>query len=354
MTQASRTVIGLLFPLLLCSCSTPDDQAAWESVPLPDISAQPVTLSVANVVNQRFRKLSDAQIEKILAHAETLVKQHFDIEVELVLTDTLSIEQVFSTLNQQVVDQRRNEIVDLENLQDWMREDMQVSVYQTLEAYSAIKQSVIDYAQPWLIDPDTRHEDFISLSYALVDTLLARLDYWVSQEAEDGNPVVDDMPYHQWVWWDSLGYDALPYDVILTNQLVASAEYYGMDVHSSLRGGITAGTTTYSKRAKLGTYAYITVYPLINDSPLLTKLRADRHYDDEQVIKYAAALLTHELGHLLLHLGHPFGKAACVMSPTVMLDYQRWYDGFDADNCKPGSMPSMVPGAAVIEYNSNW
>jgi len=354
MTQASRIVTGLFFYLLLSSCSAPDDQAAWETVPLPDISAQPVKLSVANAVNQRFRRLSDVQIERILSHAEELVKQHFDIEVELVLTDTLSIEELFSTLNEQVVNQRKQEIVDFDNLQAWMREDMQVSLYRTLEGYSAIKQSVIDYAQPWLIDPDTRHEDFISLSYALVDTLLARLDYWVSQKAEDGDPVVDDKPYHQWVWWDSLGYDALPYDVILTNQLVASAEYYGMDVHSSLRGGITAGTTTYSKRAKLRAYAYITVYPLINDSSLLTKLRDDRHYDDEQVIKYAAALLTHELGHLLLHLGHPFGKEACIMSPTVMLDYRRWYDGFDAEHCKLGSMPSMTPGAAIIEYNSNW
>ena len=354
MIQVSGIAIVLLLCLLLSSCGTPDDQQAWESVPLPDISAQPVRLSVANVVNQRFRQLSDTQIGQILSHAEELVKQHFGIEVELVLTDTLNIEQLFSTLNEQVVNYRKKEIVDFDNLQDWMREDMQVSLYRTLEGYSAIEQSVIDYAQPWLLDPETRHEDFISLSYALVDTLLARLDYWVSQKAGDGNPVVDDKPYHQWVWWDSLGYDALPYDIILTNQLVASAEYYGMDVHSSLRGGITAGTTTYSKRAKLGTYAYITVYPLINDSTLLTKLRADRHYDDEQVIKYAAALLTHELGHLLLHLGHPFGKDACVMSPTVMLNYRRWYDGFDADNCKLGSMPSMTPGAAIIEYNSNW
>ena len=353
--QKKTAVAGMLLGavIMLASC-VPDPEQAWRQVPMPDLSKQPIRLNVANVVNDRFKQLSDDQLKRILAHTEKLVKRYFDIEVELTLSDTLPIGEVFATLNRKVVRERQQEIVDIDNLQPWMREDMQVSLFSTLEEYMAIKQDVIDYATPWLVDRRTKHDDFISLSYALVDTLMARLQYWRHQRAKDGKPVIDDHPYHQWVWWDSLGYDGLPYDVIITNQLVASAEYYGMDVHSSIRGGITAGTTSYSKEAGLASYVYISVYPIINDSRLLTRLRNDAHYSDKQVIEYAAALLTHELGHLLLHLGHPFGKGACVMSPTVMLNYRHWYDGFDAEKCEVGSMDPMKPGAATIDFNSTW
>ena len=46
-------------------------------------------------------------------------------------------------------------------------------------------------------------------------------------------------------FWDKLAHGALTYDIVITKQLMASAEYFGMDVHSALRGGITVGTTSY-------------------------------------------------------------------------------------------------------------
>ncbi len=73
----------------------------------------------------------------------------------------------------------------------------------------------------------------------------------------------------------SMPSEVMPYDIVITNQLVASAEYFAMDVHSSLRGGLTAGTTSYAKNTRLNTYAYIMVYPMLNDTALLTRLRDD-------------------------------------------------------------------------------
>ena len=93
---------------------------------------------------------------------------------------------------------------------------------------------------------------------------------------------------------------------------------------------------------------------MLNDGELLTTLRGDETYSEQQIVNYAAALLTHELGHILLHLGHPFGEDACIMSPTVMLNYRDWYDGLDANRCTVGSNDEMKPGAATIEYNPDW
>jgi hypothetical protein len=330
------------------------NNAALRQVPMPELDKQPVRLRVAYAENARMAPLPVRMLEKILKRAEQLVLQNFNVKIKLEHSVTLPIQSLFSTLDENVIASRKDEIVDIDDVNNAIREDMQLAVYNTLQNYTDEKENVIAYAQPYLSRPDIKQDNFISLSYALVDTLLERLEYWEKQKAPDGKPIIGDDPYHQWVWWDSLGYSALPYDIVITNQLVASAENYGMDVHSCLRGGITAGTTTYNKHSDIGTYVYIMLYPMLNDSDLLTRLRQDSHYSDQQVVNYSAALLTHELGHMLLHLGHPFARKYCIMSPTTMLDYRDWYDNLDPARCRVNSSKEMQPGAAKIMYNPGW
>lgn len=344
----------------LSACSNDDETpVAGErenlvEIRLPDITQQPVHLRVANVVNPRFKQLSETQLQRILKRSQQLVKQNFDVAIHFSEIETVEIEDFFKYLKQDVISQRKNEIVDLDLIDADDREAMQVSIYKTLSNYSDNKNNVLDYAQPYLLHPEIKQTDFIGLSYALVDTLISRLKYWKKQKADDGEPVLDSKGYNEWVWWESMGYGNLPYEVVITNQLVASAEYYGMDVHSSIRGGLTAGTTSYSRDALLSTYAYIMVYPMLNDTDLLSTLRQDKTYSEKQIVDYAAALLTHELGHMLLHLGHPFGDKSCIMSPTTLLNYRDWYNNLDSNKCSIGSNEQMTPGAAKIDYNRNW
>ena len=341
-----------------CSNEQPQEKSVvnnvWENVALPDLSHQPVKLSVANVVNPRFKQLTDSQIKKILIRSQQLVKQYFDIDILFSEAETLSIKLVFNGLDKTLIQNRRAEIVDINLIDKRDRENMQQALFKTLSLYRGNKNNVIEFAQPYLLHPEIKHTDFISFSYALADTLISRLNYWKNQTAPDGKSVLDGNEYNQWVWWDSLGYGDLQYDIVLTNQLVASAESYGMDVHSSIRGGLTAGTTTYNKNTQFNSYVYIMVYPMLNDTDLVTTLRQDETYTEQQIINYSAALLTHELGHLLLHLGHPFGNKHCIMSPTVMLNYRDWYDNLDADLCAVGSSKDMQAGAVELEYNRDW
>lgn len=344
----------------LCACSNDNETPAagelenWVTIKLPNITQQTITLRVANVVNPRFKQLSENQLQRILKRSQQLIKQNFNVAINFSETKTVEIDDFFKYLKQGVISQRKNEIVDLRLIDEDDREAMQVSIFKTLSNYSENKKNVIDYAQPYLLHPEIKQTDFIGLSYALVDTLISRLNYWTKQKADDGDSVLDSKGYNEWVWWDSVGYGDLPYEVVITNQLVASAEYYGMDVHSSIRGGLTAGTTTYSRNALLSTYVYIMVYPMLNDTDLLSTLRQDKTYSDEQIVDYAAALLTHELGHMLLHLGHPFGDKTCIMSPTTLLNYRDWYNNLDSNKCSIGSNEQMTPGAAKIDYNRNW
>jgi len=363
MSKKYHTKILQLFFLISClvACNNeqpqepvPNSDNNWTKVELPDLSHQPVMLRVANIINPRFKQLSKQQVTNILIRSQQLVKQYFNIDILFDKVDTFDIKTVFDGLNKKLIQERKSEIVDISFIDKQARENMQQALFKTLSLYRDNKNNVIEFAQPYLLHSDRKQKEFIGLSYALTDTLISRLNYWKNQTAEDGQPVLDANGYNQWVWWDSLGYGDLRYDVVLTNQLVASAEKYGMDVHSSIRGGLTAGTTTYSKRAQFNSYAYIMVYPMLNDTDLLTTLRDDETYSDEQIVNYSAALLTHELGHLLLHLGHPFGNKHCIMSPTVMLNYRDWYDHLDASLCAVGSSKSMQVGVIELEYNKNW
>ncbi|MBE9564219.1 MAG: hypothetical protein IMF17_03160, partial [Proteobacteria bacterium] len=178
-----------------------DAAADWSTVPLPDISRQPIKLSVASIVNSRFKQLTDSQIQQILQRSQTLVKQYFDIDIEFSEVDVLSIEDVFKNIDTSLVKQRQKEIVDTDFIDDEAkrraREEMQEALYATMTNYSGNEQSVIDYAQPYLINPEIKQKDFIGLSYALVDILLTRLNYWKSQTAADGAPVLNDSGYHE-------------------------------------------------------------------------------------------------------------------------------------------------------------
>jgi hypothetical protein len=247
----------------------------------------------------------------------------------------------------------RKAIVDPLKLRDTDLTNMQDGVYDTLSNYWDDRQAVINYARPYLAAPFDG-DDFHQFSDALVATLLARLKAWYKLPAADGKPVLDGSFYNQWVWWDAMGYGNLPYEVVLTNQLVASAEIYEMDVHSCIRGGISGGTTSYNRQGLLKSYSFVTAFPMLNDYPALQLLRDDKHFSEGQVTDYVATVLTHELGHMLLLLGHPFGNKHCIMSPTPLLKYREWTASLDPAQCPIGSEEQMTPGVAEITYRPDW
>lgn len=342
-----------LFVLLVMFLAACENEPVWTQVELPVLPRATLELRVANVVNPRFPQLTDEQLQQVLDKTAEMVRQHFGLSVAFTRPKTVSIDEFFDYLSDDIKQERYKDIVKFRQVNENDRSRMAEGIYHRLEDYWQDRELVTDYAKPYLLVPYAG-DDLTRLARALVDTLLLRLSYWQNQTANDGRPVIDDKPYNEWVWWDSIGYSNMPYDVVITNQIVASAETYDMSVHSSIRGGITAGTTTFSKRGKYNGYAYIMVYPMLNNSDMLVSLRNDENYSSEQVTTYAAALLTHELGHLLLHLGHPFGNQNCIMYPTPLLKYREWYQGLNVSKCALGSEAMMQPGAVRITYRADW
>jgi len=88
-----------------------------------------------------------------------------------------------------------------------------------------------------------------------------------------------------------------------------SAEYTSLATHSAIRGGITAGSTSFSEHGRYGSYAVLS--PLVFEDPYagaLAELRDDERYPPYEAASLAGAYTAQEgLGHLLLGLEWAWG-----------------------------------------------
>ena len=344
-------VVIIIGTLVFTSSRTPKDE--WRNLSLPDISHQPLSLRVVYARNPRFSDVNEQQLQAILQHTSVLMKQHFALDVVFEISNPVDVDKLFTQLPKQIKKQRQSAIVDPRYIDQHSLNQMRSAMFAQLSEDDTDPNSLMDYARPYLMS-DEPVTDMASLARALIDTHVSRLRYWYEDRAADGKPIIDGTPYNQWVWWDSLGYGALPYDVVITNQLVASIETYDVAMHASLRGGINGGTMSYSKQGRYGGYVFVSVFAMLNDTAMLTSLRDDIHYSDEQIVQYTAATLAHELGHLFFHYGHPYGDSECLMNPTPLLRYRSWYEALNAEACRVKNRPQMASGAAQISYNPNW
>jgi hypothetical protein len=137
------------------------------------------------------------------------------------------------------------------------------------------------------------------------------------------------------LYWAFIGKLSLPYDIVITNQLIASAEYVGSSVHTAIRGGITNGITTDNPSSSRGRTAIVSVYPLIGADSVTRSLRGGESYSETDSARFAGSLLVHEIGHQLFDLGHPYGKRACVMNPPELLRFREWVAQLSPKDCKP-------------------
>jgi hypothetical protein len=151
-----------------------------------------------------------------------------------------------------------------------------------------------------------------------------------------------------------LGYGKLDFDLVITNQLIASAEYLGCDIHTAIRGGLTVGTTAYSRNSKFGSFIFWSTLPFFSKSEVIMHLHEGEEYSELEAAELSGTYLAHEIGHMLFQFGHPFGQASCVMNPVRMLRFREWKEHIKASDCQFGSQPQMMPGVSPPSVNSNW
>lgn len=339
-------LVGLLF-----GCSV-GESAEWQNAAVTPVKrGATVLLRVVHATNPRLARFSPDHLRILLASAQLTVWKNFGVYVEFTDIPETGLDQLFALIPPPIREARLQSIYDFKSGAG-DKQQLAEGIHTTLSERKTKLEDALAFSAPYL--PDAHPKDLTALSAVLSNVMLERLDQWRHIKALDGAPVLDASPYNEWVYWDTLGYGNLPYDLVLTNQLIASAEYYGVDIHSALRGGVTVGTTSYSRTSKFSSYIVMSTFPFLDNSESTKLMRGGEQYSEEDAAELAGAYLAHEIGHLLFQFGHPFGQKACVMNPVSMLRFREWFTQLDAANCPIGSRPEMTAGAIPPSFNPEW
>ncbi|MES2975646.1 MAG: hypothetical protein V4757_18650 [Pseudomonadota bacterium] len=314
---------------------------ASRPLPLPDVR-KGVALRVAYVHNPRFPALPAAQLDRVLALAAAHLKSHFGLAVAFGQPVELPVARVFSALSPRLAAVAEAQRLDpgvnefgLERLSRELLKDL------TREGDLAAQKR---FASAWLVQQPADASD-IAFARALVQTQHALLRNWQQLKGADGQPLIGTDRYNEYAYWNLIGSTSLPYEVLVTNQLIASAEWEGSSVHSALRGGVSNGVTTESRAARWKLVSVLSSFPFLDASAQTVRLRGGDTPAPAEAENYMALLLAHELGHQLLHLGHPFENRHCLMTPPVVLRFRQWAADLAPDKCRLGSSKGNTPGA---------
>jgi hypothetical protein len=344
----SSVARGMLCFLLLALSGC--DQPKSGRVPLP-VLPDKIKLRVVNVVNPRLPRMTGKQVEQLLSVARTGVKEHFGREITFGQPGEISIQEFFKL--DRLSPDRKKQIAD--EIYDFKggtgnRNLMIKNFAREMEQDKLNLNDAIGFAAPYFQVNLTGHS-YQALADALVRTQLKCLNRWKEIRLPDGKGLIDSSPFNEILFWEELTQAGFPADVILTNQLLASAEYVANSVHSAIRGGVTNGVTTANPDTLYKASAIVSTYPMVGDDAGVRALRGHETYTQEEAARFAGLVLTHEIGHQLFHYDHPYAVEACVMDPPRLLHFREWTRGLSATECWRAKPDAMIPGAVAIPCN---
>lgn len=329
--------------LMAAGCAVP----GWAAtVPLPRLGADPVALRVAYLVNPRLPRMDAAQLNLLLEAMRGAVREHFGVELRFAPVKELPIAEVFATIPARRRAQALKESYDFKS----GRGDRAALDRAFARGFRDSRESLpemIAFAQAHAGPIAANHQD---LGRKVAAMQLARVQQWAQRQTLDGEPAIDAQPFNEFPMWLALGFGDLPYELVLTNQLIAGVEYTFPAVHTAIRGGYSNGITSYGQQSRFGTFSVWSTYAFTADDDDMVKLRGGERYTPEEAAKLAGLSGAHEIGHQLFHFTHPFGQPACLMSPVPMFGYRAWAEKLSAKDCPVGSSPAMTPGAYRFDY----
>jgi hypothetical protein len=332
--------------LLLAACQVPRGNKV---VPLPRLPAGPIDLRVAYLVNDRLPRMSPAQLGVLLAATQQAAKEHLGVELRFAALVEIPIAQAFAAIPAARREAALKDTFDFKTGKG-DRARLDKAYAQEFAQGQGPLPELIAYAQPYApgLRADSTATEFGAAMAALQ---LQRLQGWRATRALDGGPAIEDgNEFNSYPMWVALGYSRLPYELVLTNQLIASIEYVDPEVHSAVRGGYANGLTTYSQEARFGTMSVWSTYGFTGNDKDLLQWRNGERYEPLEAARLAGLSATHEIGHQLFHFLHPYARPACIMDPVPMFAYRAWAKGLSARDCPAGSDPALVPGAYRFLY----
>jgi hypothetical protein len=316
-------------------------------LPLPKLGVEPLELRVAHMINPRLPRMSDAQISLMLETMAQATNEHFGINVRFAKTVEVPIALAFESIPPKFMALAKRDQYNFRSL--FARSSSLANAFG--KGFARQGEPLEEMAL--FADRQGIHlnaTNFEAFGEDVAKLQLSRIAQWTNIKALDGKSVIDDQPFHQFTAWNVLGYGDLPFELIITNQVIASVEYIQPSIHTAIRGGYTNGITSFNRAARWGTHSIWSTFAFTqNDSDWIAR-REGEAYTPQEAARLAGLAATHELGHQLLHVIHPFGQKGCIMDPVPMFSYRAWADKLSPKDCPVGSSKAMTPGSYRFRY----
>lgn len=316
-------------------------------VPLPRLPNGPIEMRVAHVVNPRLPRMTAKQLQILLNAAAATVRDHFGVELRFAPVVETPVAELFGKIPAK---RRSDAYKDIYDFKSGKGDPAQLGqdFARGFRSSGENLQDMIAYLRPH--SGVLKAQTFEALGAAAANLQLERIKRWKNVRALDGKPAIDDAPYNEFLMWMALGYAEVPYELLLTNQIIASIERTFPAVHAAIRGGYSNGLTTYSAHSRYQTFSVWSTYAFDGNEEGLVRLREGEAYNEEEAARLAGIGAAHEIGHQLFHFLHPFGNSACVMNPVSSFTYRAWAAALSPKHCPIGSSPAMKPGAYKFRY----
>lgn len=294
--------------------------------------------------NPRFPRPASSLLAVVLSETVRLVREHLGLALAFEPLAELRIDDLFAGLGRAQRDRLAATLYDFKR-GGGDRSRLVEGTRRSLERSGSPLAGMLAYARDHLVQP-VRAETYEALAEAVVETQLARIGRWRDLAGTDGRPLLDGSPYNEYnAWLLAAAFGDWPFEVVVTNQLIASVEYDNSHLHGSLRGGVSNGLCTQTLQSRYGLVSVLSLFPFTSNDAGTLSLRGGVRAEGAEPATWAAALLAHEIGHQLLHLNHPFDRPACVMNPPPALRFREWVAGLDARACPLNVSMEMRPGA---------
>jgi hypothetical protein len=325
------------------------DQYLFPTVPPPKLGDGPISLRVVRALNPRFPSLSEDEFSDVLDQAATLVKDHFDLDVQFERGTDYAISDLFNLLPRSLLENAYGEMYRVQGPPNRIKAITKM-IAGAFNSGSMQNAEIVRAVEP-LMPGATKEMGTAELAVAFAEKWLAGLRRWHDLTAEDGESVIDETGFHQNVLWEHLGYTELPADLVITNQVVASAEFFGFDPFVALRGGMRTSFFGFSRSGRFGTYAMVSTFSMVNDLGDLADLGPDPEFDRRNSARYTALVLAQEIGALLARYSPTWTNPNCIMYPALPGQWRAHLDSLDPEKCPIGCEIGMTRGSFPAWYS---
>lgn len=282
--------------------------------------AEEKTLRVGLLENARLASLPSAEIEAILEATTTLAREQYGMDIAFHVVGRKPVATFFSTYETAMMNRFRLyeyiREISMESREDLFRSlilEYSGTPFPDLKAF-AIR------AEPDLDSMDLENKG--TLLRKVAEIHLKKLMDLQAHSLPDGKALLEDNLYHQFMAWHALLQNQEDYEVILTNQILASVETFHPEIHGSLRGGVATGFVAPSPNP-YGGAVLVSLFPIISDLEIFTRHR-ETAYGKREIREACSFMLMHELLHLLDFRKHHFDHQGCLMNPAPGFQYLEW------------------------------